>query len=157
MLISIITVCFNSEATIARTIESLASQNYRDFEYVIVDGLSSDKTVEIANGYKSIFEKMGVPFTVISERDKGIYDAMNKGIALARGEIIGMINSDDWYEPDALKTVAERYASGGFDMFYADLNVVKPSGKVYVKRSKITAFPTSRHWNHPTTFIAKRV
>lgn len=155
--ISIITVSFNSEKTIRRTIESVLQQNYSPVEYIIVDGLSNDSTVAIAQSYKEKFRKKGILYRVISEKDRGIYDAMNKGIALAAGEVIGMINSDDWYEKNALKVVAETFEKDNFDMMYADINLIRGSGKVIRKRSRLRKFITSRDWNHPTTFIKKEI
>ena len=82
---------------------------------------------------------------------------MNKGIALASGDIVGMINADDWYEADALETVAKAYENEPFDLFYADLRMVLPDGKSFIKHSKNRKYATSRDWNHPTTFITKKI
>lgn len=155
-LISIVTVSFNSEKTIRQTIESVLNQTYTNIEYNIVDGASTDRTVEIATQYKDDFDAKGIKYIITSEKDKGIYDAMNKGIARSHGEIVGLINSDDWYETDALEKVAKFYEETGFDMMYADLNIIKPSGNV-VKHSRIRKYITSRDWNHPTTFITKKM
>ena len=81
-----------------------------------------------------------------------MYDALNRGVALATGDIIGQINADDDYELDALATVADTYRDTPFTFFYADLRVVKPD-KSFIKKAKFTRFATTRHWNHPTTFI----
>jgi len=89
--ISVITVCFNSEKTIRDTIESVLAQDYPSIEYIIVDGGSNDDTLEVIREYPTCVD------TVISESDKGIYDAMNKGIALTTGDVIGILNSDDFY------------------------------------------------------------
>ncbi len=156
MLISIITVCFNSEKTIRTTIESVLNQTYPNVEYIIVDGKSTDGTMEIVNEYVERFQEKGYDYRIVSEKDEGIYDAMNKGVKMAKGEIVGIINSDDWFEPNAVETVAVTYEQEKFDMFYADLNLVKENGQVIVKHSKLDRFPTSRHWNHPTTFITKK-
>ena len=101
--ISIITVCYNSEKTIERTISSVITQSYRNYEYIIIDGLSSDKTIYIVKKYS---EDNNIFF--ISEKDNGIYNAMNKGISFATGDIICLLNSDDWLEKDALKIVANK-------------------------------------------------
>lgn len=156
MLISIITVCFNSEKTIRNTIESVLNQTYSDVEYIIVDGASKDKTIEIVNEYKQAFAEKKYRYRIISEKDNGIYDAMNKGIRMAMGDIVGIINSDDWYELDALETVAQTYSKTPFDMFYADIRILKQNGGSFIKHSRYDRFPSSRHWNHPTTFITKK-
>ena len=102
MKVSIITVTYNSAETIADTIESVLSQTYHDIDYWIIDGLSKDNTIDIVKSYE---EKAEGRLHWISEKDKGIYDAMNKGISMSSGEIIGIVNSDDWLEPDALEKV----------------------------------------------------
>ena len=109
LLVSIITVSFNGEDTIARTIESVLGQTYQNIEYILIDGASTDRTVEIAESFRPRFEEKNMPFTVISEPDKGMYDALNKGTRAAHGELVGQINSDDWYEPDAVETMVNLY------------------------------------------------
>ena len=156
MLISVITVCFNSEKTIRNTIESVLNQTYDNVEYIVVDGLSEDGTVQIAQEYEQRFADKGYRYKIISEKDNGIYDAMNKGIRTASGEIIGIINSDDWYEPKALETVANAYKATPFDMFYADLRIIRENGSSFIKHSRFEKYPSSRNWNHPTTFITKK-
>ncbi|MBR1438581.1 MAG: glycosyltransferase, partial [Synergistaceae bacterium] len=100
--VTVLTVSFNAEATIARTIESVMAQTYDKIEYIVIDGASKDNTAKIA---ESFIEKFNASpdrsMRVISEPDKGMYDALNKGARLAKGVIIGQINADDWYEPDA--------------------------------------------------------
>ena len=93
MKVSIITVCYNSGKTIEDTIRSVAQQTYSDIEYIVVDGMSSDATVEIVKRFQDA--SRGVVTKFLCEIDKGIYDAMNKGLALATGDIIGVLNSDD--------------------------------------------------------------
>lgn len=153
---SIITICFNSENEIRKTIESVLTQSYDGrVEYLIIDGGSKDKTVEIARQYESEFKNKGYEYEISSEPDNGIYDAMNKGISKASGELIGIINAGDLYKENTLAVVAETYESDEFDIFYADINLVKPNGKVLVKHSRYDRIVTSRHWNHPTTFVTK--
>lgn len=155
--ISIITVAFNSSKTISKAIESVLNQTYFPKEYIIIDGKSTDNTVEVARSYAEQFVAKGIQYKIVSEKDNGIYDAMNKGIAMATGEIIGMINSDDWYENIALQTVAETYEKEKFDMMYADVNLVREGKGSIRKRSRLRKFITSRDWNHPTTFVKKTI
>lgn len=100
--VSVITVSYNSEASIEKTIQSVANQTYQNIEYIIIDGASKDKTVNIIKKYSPLFEDN---FSWVSEPDKGIYDAMNKGILKATGDIIGLVNSDDWLENDAIEKI----------------------------------------------------
>lgn len=155
-LISVITVTLNSEETLGKAIESVLNQTYPQVEYIIMDGGSTDSTVEIAESYRERFLAKGYKFHVVSEADKGMYDALNKGVAMATGDVIGQINSDDWYEPDALETVANRFESDPFDLFWADLRIIKPSGDM-IKKAKIKKFVSTKDWNHPTTFIRAEV
>jgi glycosyltransferase involved in cell wall biosynthesis len=99
MKVSIITVCFNSCKTLERTLQSVLGQSYLSYEYIIVDGASTDGTLELIKRFEPLFAGR---LRYISEPDKGIYDAMNKGIRMATGELIGILNSDDWYEENAL-------------------------------------------------------
>ncbi len=156
MLVSVVTVCYNSEKTIRKTIESVLGQSYTEIEYIIIDGKSNDKTLEIVKEYEHKFEKRGMKYTIISEKDNGIYDAMNKGIRMAQGEVIGIINSDDWYEENAIQTVVKTYEEQPFDYFYADIRLIKTNGEAIIKHSKMDKIVTSRHWNHPTCFVTKQ-
>ena len=104
MKISVITVSLNSEKTIEKTINSVLSQNYKNFEYIIVDGKSDDKTLDVINKYKNKID------LVISEKDKGIFDAINKGIQRSSGDIISIIHSDDsFYDDKVLETVNKNF------------------------------------------------
>ena len=100
MMFSIITPCYNSEKTIERTLQSVQSQTYQNYEYIIIDGGSVDGTLSIVEAYKS---KFNGKMRVISEKDDGIYDAMNKGIRMAQGKLLGIVNSDDFYENTCLE------------------------------------------------------
>ena len=104
--ISIITICYNSAQTIEKTIQSIVEQDYTNREYIIVDGLSTDNTLSIVNKYSKQID------VIISEKDKGISDAFNKGITRASGDIIVLINSDDILLPDALSKVAQAWEPG---------------------------------------------
>ncbi len=96
---SVITVSYNSENTIEKTIKSIIAQKYPDIEYIIIDGGSTDNTVNIIKKYEQQITRW------ISESDQGIYDAMNKGINMASGDVISFLNSDDWYEEDIFQIV----------------------------------------------------
>lgn len=104
MKVSIITIAYNSEASIERTINSVLKQTYKDIEYVIVDGASKDGTLDIIKKYEPLFDGR---LKWKSEPDKGIYDAMNKGVKRSTGELIGIVNSDDWLEPDAVEQIVK--------------------------------------------------
>ena len=152
-MVSIITVSYNSEQTLAHTIESVLAQTYENIEYWIIDGASRDCTVEIAESYRARLEARGIRYHIISEPDGGIYDAMNKGIRNATGDIIGIINSDDWYEPEAVQTAVETFQTTGCDLMYANIRMHKADGSTFIKKARTRKFQTSRDWNHPTTFV----
>lgn len=119
MKISIITATYNSATTIRDTIESVIAQDYDDIEHIIVDGASKDKTLEIVKGYGDKIAK------IISEPDKGIYDAMNKGIKSATGDVVGILNSDDFFtSKDVLSTVAKTFMENDIDALYGDVHFV---------------------------------
>lgn len=156
MLVSIVTVCFNSEKTIRKTIESVLGQTYSNIEYLIVDGKSTDATVDVAKEYEGAFAEKGIAYRIVSEKDNGIYDAMNKGIQMAEGALIGIINSDDWYEPHAVETAVNAFQEEPYDYFFADINLIKKDGTIIVKHSRHDKIVSSRHWNHPTSFVPKK-
>ncbi len=155
--ISVITVTYDSAATVADTVRSVLDQEYPPIEYIVIDGGSTDDTLSIVGSFAGEFSQKGIKLLVVSEPDEGMYDAMNKGIKKASGDIIGIINSDDWYEPEALSVVAREYEKEPFDLFYADLRMIFPDGRTFVKHSKNRKYSTSRDWNHPTTFITKNI
>ena len=122
MKLSIITVTYNSERTLRDTMESILSQTFQDFEYIIVDGASKDATLDIIREYEPRFQGR---IRYLSEPDKGIYDAMNKGFAMATGDIIGILNSDDFYtSDDVLQAVVDGFAGEYVDAVYADIHFV---------------------------------
>ena len=151
--VSIITVTYNSEKTLRHTIESVLAQTYTKIEYWIIDGASSDHTVEIAEAYRPKLQAKGIRYHILSEPDNGIYDAMNKGIRHATGEIIGIINRDDRYEPEAVQTAVETFQHTACDLMYANIRMYKADGSSFVKKARTRKFQTSRDWNHPTTFV----
>lgn len=122
MTISIITATYNSGATLRDTIESVLSQNCSNWQHVIVDGGSKDDTIEIIKEYAP---RYGGRLKWISERDRGLYDAMNKGITMADGEVIGILNSDDFYSSkDVLNKVSSELSSPDLDAVYGDIHFV---------------------------------
>lgn len=156
-LVSITTVTYNSEKTLARTIQSVLNQTYDNIEYIIVDGLSQDRTLEVAESYRDRFADRGFSYKIVSEPDAGMYDAINKGIRLSRGEIIGNINSDDWYEPEAAERAVNYMAETGCEYMYADLRIIRADGSSFIKRAKRQRMATSRGWNHPTQFALRKI
>ena len=157
MRLTIITIAYNSAEDIGRTIESVLAQEQGDttytLEYLIIDGASSDDTVAIAESYIPAMAARGITYRISSEPDKGIYDAMNKGICLAEGDIIGILNSGDWYEPMAAATAADTFARTDCDLMYANICMHRTDGSTFVKKARQRRFQTSRDWNHPTTFV----
>jgi glycosyltransferase involved in cell wall biosynthesis len=151
--ISVITVCRNSEKTIAKTMESVLAQTYRNYEYIIIDGASEDRTLKIVQSYRKKFRgKM----RLISERDRGLYDAMNKGIDIAKGDIVGMINSDDRYEPGTLKLVAESYRKNGAAVYYGILRYYEDGRELMLKTLNYR-FLHREMIQHPTCFVANEI
>lgn len=151
--VSIITIAYNSEKTIARAMESVLAQTYANIEYLIIDGASADQTVDIAESFQTKMQAKGIHLRIVSEPDDGIYDAMNKGIRLATGEIIGILNSDDWYEPNAVSVVKEVFCNSDCDLMFANIRMHKADGSSFVKKARLRKFQTSRDWNHPTMFV----
>lgn len=153
MKVSIITVCFNSEKYIEQTIQSVLNQLYKDIEYIIIDGMSTDNTLKIISKYKPLF---GERLKVISEKDNGIYDAMNKGIKHSNGEILGIINSDDWYELDAVENIIKVYENNKNSIIYG--------GLLFRRENEISKIQIRSHKelsngmiSHPTVFIPRKL
>lgn len=154
--VSIVTAAYNSAATIQDTIESVLNQTVPCKEYFIIDGNSRDDTLAIAKSYEKAFAEKGIRYQVISEPDQGIYDAMNKGIRMTSGTLVGMINSDDWYEKQAVQAVSAAYERNPYDMIYADLRMWKNGSAIGIKKARQRKhYVTTRDWNHPTTFIRR--
>ncbi len=156
--ISIITVVFNNKEMISSVIDSVQEQTYKDIEHIVIDGGSTDGTVDIIKSYGGKITKF------ISEPDNGIYDAMNKGIKLASGDIIGILNSDDMYADNAvLKDVAETFERTGADAVYGDLVYVNKDDTNEVVRYwksgpyKPGSFRKGWHPAHPALFVRKAI
>lgn len=156
--ISIITAVYNCRDTIAQTIESILSQDYSNIELIVIDGGSTDGTLDILNQYRDYIDLF------ISERDEGIYDALNKGIQFSTGGVIGFLHADDSYtDKNVLKKIRQAFCTSGVDIVYSDL--------VYVKNGPIT--DVIRYWRsgpfdrgslkygwmppHPTIYARKSV
>lgn len=144
-LVSIITVVFNGEKYIEQTIKSVISQTYKNIEYIIIDGGSNDDTVNIVNKYRNYISNF------VSEQDDGIYDAMNKGVKLSNGEWIGIVNSDDWLELDAVETVV-RESKLDTDIMYGFLRIVKNENEAQIIRNS-HLYLNEKMIQHPATFI----
>lgn len=158
MKISVITVTYNSADTVRDTIDSVLGQDYPFVEYIVVDGNSSDGTVEIVKSYGDRISKF------ISEPDRGIYDALNKGISMATGDVIGFMHSDDTFTgSDVLKTVAEAFETGNTDSVYGDLVYVNKQDPWKVIRhwrsGSITRQKVERGWMppHPTFYVRSEI
>lgn len=154
--VTIITVAYNCADTIETAIESVLNQKYSNIEYLVIDGLSKDATVEKAQKYIPLFQERGMSMKVISEADNGMYDALNKGIVLATGELIGNINADDWYETIAVEKMVELYKKENYDIAWADLRIIKPSGNM-IKKARVGKLWTTAGFCHPTMFSKREV
>lgn len=158
MKLSIITVCYNCAKTIGQTLHSVQQQTHPEIEHIVVDGGSTDITLKIIATQGSHVSKL------VSEPDKGIYDAMNKGLAMATGDVIGFINADDFYpSPEVLATVAAAFASSGAECCYGDLCYVQQNDVSRVVRYwKSCSFRPGlfeQGWcpPHPTFFVRREV
>ena len=160
MKISVITVTHNSAATIRDTIESVLRQEYKDYEYLVIDGGSKDNTVDIIKEYEP---KFGGRMRWISEKDKGMYDGINKGIRMATGDVVGIINSDDFYHrTDIFSIISKSFEENpGVQAIYGDVRFVKPDNL-----EKTVRYYSSKNWRpwrfrfgfmpaHPTFFTYK--
>lgn len=156
MKISIITITYNSEKTLDDTIKSVLSQTYNDIEYIIVDGNSKDSTVDIVKSYG---DKIS---TFVSEKDSGIYDAMNKGLHLATGDVVGILNSDDiYFDEHVIEKVMSEFQKENVDSVYGDLYYVKPENVNelvrYWKSSDFVKGSFAKGWHppHPSFFVKR--
>lgn len=159
MKITIITVCYNRKATIGKAIESVLSQNYDDIEYIIVDGNSTDGTKQIIESYRDKITQF------ISESDKGMYDAINKGFRLATGDVIGLMHSDDeFYDEEVVNKIVERFHNeSNIDGIYGDGIYVSNDKHERLIRNRIggdfSIKKIKKGWLplHPTVYLKKSV
>jgi len=156
MKVSIITPVFNNKKTIKDTIDSVLNQSYKNIEYIIVDGASKDGTLDIIKSYKNKITK------VISQKDNGIYDAMNKGIKASSGEIIAIINSDDmYYDKNVISKIAGAFKNKNVNIVYSDIVYVDKNNTDKIRRYwkasgyEKGAFAKGFHPAHPSFFVRK--
>ena len=157
--VTVITVCYNSQKFIEKTIDSVLAQKYENIEYLIIDGGSEDLTLSIIKKYANSSDKI----KWLSEEDGGIYDAMNKGISLASGDIVGFLNSDDFYANDiVISTVVDNLNNSNHDLCYADLDYVsRDFPGVILRKWKSRSFEFglfAKGWcpAHTTLFIKRQ-
>lgn len=157
LLVTIITVVLNGADALAATIASVQQQTYPHIEYIVIDGGSTDGTSEIIQQYSSTIDK------IVSEADQGIYDAMNKGVNLSTGQIIGLLNAGDCYRPEAIASVVAAYQnSSPLDdqdcvLVAAGLEVITDSGLHYLKKPNILSIDRDLSLPHPSLFVTKAV
>jgi glycosyltransferase involved in cell wall biosynthesis len=156
-LVTIITVVYNGAEDLVATIESVKGQTYPRIEYIVVDGNSTDSTPEILQQYAEVITKM------LREPDRGIYDAMNKGVALAEGKIVGLLNAGDCYRPGAIAAVVDAYQNSFRQrpddclLIAAGLEVITSNGLHYLKQPNILAMDRDLSLPHPSLFVTKDV
>lgn len=151
MLVSILTPCYNSVEFLEKTLECIERQTYTNIEYIIIDGGSTDGTIEMIQQHQ---EKLPKRFRLISEKDEGIYDAMNKGIRFAQGHMIGIVNSDDWYETDTVEQAVNHYQGNRYEVIYGmQRNYLNGREKsVFIHHHD---FLSDQMITHPTCFVTK--
>jgi glycosyltransferase involved in cell wall biosynthesis len=154
--ISLITVTYNAANTVERCLRSVINQSYPNIEYIIIDGQSTDSTLSIINNYKKYIHY------IISERDHGIYDAMNKGIKMATGDIIGILNADDHFaDNDVLNAIAQAFSTYSTDIVYGNINYINNEGKIIRKWRSGVYKPG--HFNqgwmppHPAFYVQRKL
>jgi len=153
---TIITVCYNSERTIADTINSVLSQSFEDFEIIIIDGKSTDSTLEILSHFDD--ERI----SILSENDDGIYDAMNKGLTLANGDIIGILNSDDMFANEkVLSTVINKFKTSNADLVYAGISYINKNKRFLANWLPLDfvqgSYKKGFHTPHPGFFVKRKI
>lgn len=146
--VSVITIVYNGEKFLEQTIQSVLTQSYKNIEYILIDGGSTDGTLDIIRKYDSRIAYWK------SEPDKGISDAFNKGIALATGDLVGILNADDWYEPEAVARIVAKYEPDsvlhGNKQYWNE-----DGGKAHQARPNLDVLPLEMSLNHPTVFVSK--
>lgn len=147
-VISIVTIVFNGEKHLEQTIQSVLDQNYPSLQYIIIDGGSTDHSLDIIKKYEKDL------YFWVSEKDKGISDAFNKGIAHATGDIVGIINADDWYEPKSFERVARQM--GDADISFGDVQFWKNEQKEFIQKGNFDLLSKEITIIHPTVFVKRK-
>lgn len=152
LTVTVITPCFQSAKTIEKTLECMENQTYKNLEYIIIDGGSTDGTLELIEKHR---KKLPQRLIVISEKDNGIYDAMNKGITRASGQLVGIVNSDDWYENDTVEQIVGAYQGNDYEVVYG------MQKNYFCGKEKTTFihhhdFLPQQMITHPTCFVTKK-
>lgn len=158
-LVSVVTVCYNAERHLAEAMTSVLAQDYANIEYVVVDGGSTDGSAGIIAGFE---ERFAGRLSWSSEPDEGIYDAMNKGIARCHGEIVGLLNADDLYVPDAVSRVVEAFAANpSAGAVFGDADVIDEAGRVLRTEKaylpQAGSLPPRMPMCHQSLFVAREV
>jgi glycosyltransferase involved in cell wall biosynthesis len=148
-VISIITIVFNGEKHLEQTIQSVLDQNYPSLQYIIIDGGSTDNSLNIIKKYEKDL------YFWISEKDRGISDAFNKGIAHATGDIIGIINADDWYEPETFERISQQM--GDADICFGDVQFWKNEQKEFIQKGNFDLLTREITIIHPTVFVKRKM
>lgn len=159
MILTVVTVCFNSSKTIGRCIESVLALSDVTFEYIVIDGKSSDCTLEIIESYRTQFEAKKIPFRMISEKDTGIYNAMNKAIDMANGQWIIYLNSDDYfYNSESVANVIKK-ADENIAVLYGDVMVATSDDMFLQKPRDLSRLKsgTEMPFCHQSTFVRKNI
>ena len=155
IMLSIVTPSFNSEKTIRQTLEGVLKQSYTNYEYIIVDGGSKDGTLDIIREYEPRFQGR---LTYTSEPDNGIYDAMNKGVRKAKGKIVGIINSDDYYEEGCFQAVVDAYdAALPYQIIYGEMRTVNEQDEELAVGLISHRNLSQLTLNHPAVFVTKDI
>lgn len=155
--LSIVTAVYNDEKYLRRCIKSVKKQGYDNIEYIVIDGGSTDGSINVVEQYEEVVDYW------ISEPDDGVYDAMNKGIRRATGDVIGLLNADDYYEEHTAQTVAETYEKNPQSIIVGAMNRILPDGSTYTLRRKLSqrVLDSEIYYrtpvNHPATFVPASV
>jgi glycosyltransferase involved in cell wall biosynthesis len=163
MKISIITVIYNGANTIADTIESVYNQTYNNIEYLIIDGKSSDNSIDVIKRFEEAFYNSGISYKWISEEDDGLYDAINKGINMSTGDVIGILNSDDFFSDNlVVNDIAIIFENEKVDCIYGNINYINPITSKVMRKWKSKQYEDGlfdKSWTpaHPTFYCKKEV